>query len=469
MARWTPDPSFYSSPGEATAAAPETLAYVATLNTGTNGDRAPDAITVLDLEEGSPTYGTLVGRLDMPNVGDELHHFGWNACSSALCPWAAHPHVERRYLLVPGLRSSRIHVIDVKEDPRTPKLVKVIEAEEIARKAGYSRPHTDPLRPRRHLRLRARQPGGRRARRHLPARPRGLLGQGPVGGRPRAAGARLRLLVAPQPRHGHHLGVGDAEHGRGRPRRRAAARQQVRPQAPRLGPRLRASTCRRSTSARSTRWCSSCARRTTRTRATGSSASSRRPPTSRRRSGSGRAPRTARCRREKVITIPAEPAEAEQLPPLLQPFGAVPPLDHRHRAVGRRPLALRLLLGDRRAQALRRQQPARAARDRLGAARRDRRPRAAPGGRRRSTAGRRWSRSRATAAASSSPTRSTPPGTSSSTPRGSTAGSSSSTRARTARSRSTPTSSSSISGERPHQVRLQGGDASSDSYCFPDR
>jgi selenium-binding protein 1 len=24
-------------------------------------------------------------------------------------------------------------------------------------------------------------------------------------------------------------------------------------------------------------------------------------------------------------------------------------------------------------------------------------------------------------------------------------------------------------GERPHQVRLQGGDASSDSYCFPDR
>ena len=24
------------------------------------------------------------------------------------------------------------------------------------------------------------------------------------------------------------------------------------------------------------------------------------------------------------------------------------------------------------------------------------------------------------------------------------------------------------SGERPHQVRLQGGDASSDSYCFPD-
>jgi methanethiol oxidase len=142
MARLTPDPSFYASPADAAAGARETLAYVATLNVGSNGDRAPDAITVVDLQEGSPTYGRPVGRTEMPNVGDELHHFGWNACSSALCPWAPHPHVERRYLLVPGLRSSRIHVLDVKSDPRSPKIVKVVEADEIARKAGYSRPHT---------------------------------------------------------------------------------------------------------------------------------------------------------------------------------------------------------------------------------------------------------------------------------------------------------------------------------------
>src|SRR6201999_4281190 len=107
------DPSFYPSPAGAAQAPPETLAYVATLNT----DSSPDAINVLDLEPGSPTYGQLVGRFDMPNTGDELHHFGWNACSSALCPWAPHPHVERRYLVVPGLRSSRIHVVDVGEDP----------------------------------------------------------------------------------------------------------------------------------------------------------------------------------------------------------------------------------------------------------------------------------------------------------------------------------------------------------------
>jgi selenium-binding protein 1 len=142
VARFTPDPSFYPSPASAAEAPRETHAYVATLNTGTNGDRAPDAITVVDLDESSSSYGKLVGRLDMPGLGDELHHFGWNACSSALCPWAPHPHIERRYLLVPGLRSSRIHVLDVKDDPHAPKLVKVVEADEIARKTGYSRPHT---------------------------------------------------------------------------------------------------------------------------------------------------------------------------------------------------------------------------------------------------------------------------------------------------------------------------------------
>jgi selenium-binding protein 1 len=136
----TPDPTFYASPAEAAAAPLETHAYVVTLNTGSNGDRAPDALTVVDLQEGSSTYGQVTARLDMPDVGDELHHFGWNACSSALCPWAPHPHVERRYLLVPGLRSSNIHIVDTKAGD--PKIVKTIGGEEIASKTGYSRPHT---------------------------------------------------------------------------------------------------------------------------------------------------------------------------------------------------------------------------------------------------------------------------------------------------------------------------------------
>jgi methanethiol oxidase len=117
----------------------EELAYVVTLNTD---GQHPDALCTLDVNPQSSTYGQLISRTNMPNIGDELHHFGWNACSSALCPTAPHPHVERRYLIVPGLRSSRIHVLDTKPDPKNPKLVKVIEPAEVTQKTGYSRPHT---------------------------------------------------------------------------------------------------------------------------------------------------------------------------------------------------------------------------------------------------------------------------------------------------------------------------------------
>ena len=140
MAQWKPDPTFYPSPRMAMQAPLEQLAYVAVFNP--NKDGRPDAMTVVDLAPGSPTYSQIVGKVDMPTAGDELHHFGWNACSSALCPYAPHPHIERRYLIVPGLRSSRIHIIDTKPDPRKPQIVKVIEPEEVFKRARYSRFHT---------------------------------------------------------------------------------------------------------------------------------------------------------------------------------------------------------------------------------------------------------------------------------------------------------------------------------------
>ncbi|HZV50047.1 MAG TPA: selenium-binding protein SBP56-related protein, partial [Candidatus Dormibacteraeota bacterium] len=134
-----PDPTFYPSPRQAVEAPPETLAYVVSFDPEA---RTPDALLTVDVDPASSAYGRIVSRLEMPNRGDELHHFGWNACSSALCPYAPHPHVERRYLLIPGLRSSRIYVVDTGPDPRQPALVKTIEPEEIADRAGYSRPHT---------------------------------------------------------------------------------------------------------------------------------------------------------------------------------------------------------------------------------------------------------------------------------------------------------------------------------------
>ena len=134
-----PDPTFYPSARQASEAHPEKLAYLAMLSPG--GAR-PDAIGVVDVNPDSRSFGRLVGQLDMPNVGDELHHFGWNACSASLCPWAPHPHRERRYLVVPGINSTRIHILDTKADPRRPELMKVIEPETVAKKTGYASPHT---------------------------------------------------------------------------------------------------------------------------------------------------------------------------------------------------------------------------------------------------------------------------------------------------------------------------------------
>jgi methanethiol oxidase len=140
MARWLPDSSFYPSPGLAMDAPPEKLAYVALLATGGNGTR--DAMGVVDTDPTSSRYGQLVGQVEFPHGDNELHHFGWNACSSHLCPYAPHAHVERRYLVVPGIHSSRIHVLDTQPDPKNPRLVKIIEGEEVARKTGYAAPHT---------------------------------------------------------------------------------------------------------------------------------------------------------------------------------------------------------------------------------------------------------------------------------------------------------------------------------------
>ncbi len=122
--------SFYASPQEALQAPTEEFLYLACLHEGTDVD-APDFIAVVDAENGE-----IVHETPMPNVGDELHHFGWNRCSSA-CHGP-----DRSHLIVPGFRSSRIHILNVADDPRKPRIEKVIESDELARETGYTRPHT---------------------------------------------------------------------------------------------------------------------------------------------------------------------------------------------------------------------------------------------------------------------------------------------------------------------------------------
>lgn len=126
----------YASPQEAMRAPREKLLYVVGLYTGT-GVEAPDYLATVDVDPASVGYGKVIHRLEMPNTGDELHHFGWNACSSCHGDATA----ERRFLVVPGFHSGRIHIVDTK-DPRAPRLEKVIEPEEIVAKTGLTAPHT---------------------------------------------------------------------------------------------------------------------------------------------------------------------------------------------------------------------------------------------------------------------------------------------------------------------------------------
>jgi methanethiol oxidase len=122
--------SLYASPADAMAAPAEEHLYVACIHEGTGVD-APDFLAVVDAER-----GRIVHETPMPNVGDELHHFGWNRCSSA-CHGP-----DRSHLIVPGFRSSRIHVLDVATEPRRPRIEKVIEPADLLRATGYTRPHT---------------------------------------------------------------------------------------------------------------------------------------------------------------------------------------------------------------------------------------------------------------------------------------------------------------------------------------
>jgi selenium-binding protein 1 len=127
----------YASPQEAIKAPREKLLYTVAIYAGT-GVEKPDYLVTIDADEESPTYSQIIHRLEMPNIGDELHHIGWNACSS--CHGDATK--QRRYLLVPGVRSSRIHVVDTMTDPRAPRMHKVIEGDEIKEKTNLSAPHT---------------------------------------------------------------------------------------------------------------------------------------------------------------------------------------------------------------------------------------------------------------------------------------------------------------------------------------
>src|SRR6516162_3958755 len=120
------DERIFATPADARKSPPEKLAYVVATYAGTDVKK-PDYLATIDVDPASKTYSQVIHRVKMPSVGDELHHFGWNACASC------EGHCARRYLIILGMASSRIHVVDTM-NPRAPKMHKVIEPDVVVGK-----------------------------------------------------------------------------------------------------------------------------------------------------------------------------------------------------------------------------------------------------------------------------------------------------------------------------------------------
>lgn len=140
----------FASPLEAaTSGVVEKLLYVPAVLTraGQPGDQppAPDYLATVDVDPSSPTYSRVIHRLPMPGgSGDELHHVGWNACSSCRTKEGARPH---NFLVLVGVLSGNIYFVDVKTDPRAPSIFKTIPGAEVRAKTGLALPHTTHCAP----------------------------------------------------------------------------------------------------------------------------------------------------------------------------------------------------------------------------------------------------------------------------------------------------------------------------------
>ncbi|XP_053330758.1 methanethiol oxidase isoform X2 [Spea bombifrons] len=127
----------YKTPLDAMKGPREQIVYLPCIYRST-GIKKPDYLATVDVNPKSPTYSQVIHRLPMPNLNDELHHSGWNTCSSCYGDCTK----IRNRLILPSLHSSRVYVVDVGTAPRAPRIHKVVEPEEIFQKTGLVGLHT---------------------------------------------------------------------------------------------------------------------------------------------------------------------------------------------------------------------------------------------------------------------------------------------------------------------------------------
>jgi hypothetical protein len=96
--------SFHISPQDAMEAPPEEFLYLACLHEGTGVEKR-DFLAVVDAESGAIVHDADAQRRD---------DFTTSAGTAAL----GLPRPDRSHLIIPGFRSSRIHIVNVSDDPR---------------------------------------------------------------------------------------------------------------------------------------------------------------------------------------------------------------------------------------------------------------------------------------------------------------------------------------------------------------
>lgn len=126
----------YKSPSDAMSGPRERIIYVTCVQPNGRENGKPDYLATVDVDPLSPQYSKVIHRALVPNSGDELHHSGWNTCSSCFCDSSK----TRDKLILPTLNSDRIYIFDT-TSPKEPQLFKVIEPSELYSNK-VSSPHT---------------------------------------------------------------------------------------------------------------------------------------------------------------------------------------------------------------------------------------------------------------------------------------------------------------------------------------
>ncbi|XP_037953315.1 methanethiol oxidase-like [Teleopsis dalmanni] len=118
----------YPTPLDAMKTGPrEKLLYTVTVQPNKEEPHG-DYLSTVDVDPESPTYCQVIHRTFTNRTGNELHHSGWNACSS--CYYVdknAKKIPKRDKLVLPAINSDFVYVVDVVTDPRKPEICKVID------------------------------------------------------------------------------------------------------------------------------------------------------------------------------------------------------------------------------------------------------------------------------------------------------------------------------------------------------